>query len=224
LGPLLFLIFVQDLPDWIKNSIMMFADDTKIWRAIAKQEDAESLQQDLRRLGEWSEQWLLKFNPAKCKVMHIGHELPTKYIMKDGDGDKTIELESTVEEKDLGVTTSRDLKSHEQCVQAAKKAQSVLGMIKRHLKVIDKEDFKLLYKTYIRPHLEYCVQAWSPHLKKDIECLERIQHRATKMVRGLKRKPYDERLKILGMYTLQQRRIRGDLIETYKILTGKEHG
>lgn len=95
-------------------------------------------------------------------------------------------------------------------------------MIKRHLKVIDKEDFKLLYKTYIRPHLEYCVQAWSPHLKKDIECLERIQHRVTKMVQGLKRKPYDVRLKILGMYTLQQRRIRGDLIETYKILTGKE--
>jgi len=95
-------------------------------------------------------------------------------------------------------------------------------MIKRHFKVIDQEDFKVLYKTYFRPHLEYCVQAWSPHLKKDIECLVRIQHTATKMVRGLKRKPYDQRLKILGMCTLQQRRIRGDLIETYKILTWKE--
>ena len=71
LGPLLFLIFVQDLPDWIKNSMMMFADDTKIWTAIANADDAESLQQDLNRLGEWSEKWLLKFNPTKCKVMHI---------------------------------------------------------------------------------------------------------------------------------------------------------
>ena len=123
--------------------------------AIAKQEDAESLQQDLRRLGKWSDQWLLKFNPAKCKVMQIGHELglPTKYIMKDGD--KTIELESTAEEKDLRV----NLKSHKQCVQAAKKAQSVLGMIKKHFKVIDQEDFKVLYQTYIRPHLVYYVQA-----------------------------------------------------------------
>jgi len=67
LGPLLFLIFVQDLPDWIKNSIMMFGDDTKIWTAIANGDDAESLQQDLNRLGDWSDKWLLKFNPAKCK-------------------------------------------------------------------------------------------------------------------------------------------------------------
>ena len=122
----------------------------------------------------------------------------------------------------LGVITTRDLKSHEQCIQATKKAQSVLGMIKRHFKVIDQEDFKVLYKTYIRPHLEYCVQTWSPHLKKDIECLERIQHRATKIVQGFKveaiRRETENKL---GMYTLRQRRIRGDLIETYKILTDK---
>jgi len=77
LEPLLFLIFVQDLPDWIRNSMMMFADDTKIWTAIAIADDAESLQQDLNRLDEWSEKWLLKFNPTKCKVMHIGHDMPT---------------------------------------------------------------------------------------------------------------------------------------------------
>jgi len=68
----------------------------------------------------------------------------------------------------------------------------------------------------------YTVQAWSPHFKKDIECLERIQHRATKMIKGLKRKPDEVRLKALGLYSLQQRQLHGDLIETYKILTGKE--
>ena len=128
LGPLLFLIFVQDLPDWIKNSMMMFADDTKIRTAIENADDAESLEQDLNRLGEWSEKWLLKFKPTKCKVMHIGHDMPTKYTMKEGE--KITELEQTAEEKDLGVIVTSDLKFHQQCVQAAKKAQSVLGMVK----------------------------------------------------------------------------------------------
>jgi len=84
------------------------------------------------------------------------------------------------------------LKFHEQCVQSVKKAQSVLGIVKRHFNVIDKDDFTALYKTYIRPHLEYCIQAWSPHLNKniEIECLERIQRRAIKLVNGLKKKTY----------------------------------
>jgi len=138
------------------------------------------------------------------------------------DGSNVIELETTEKEKDLGVYITRDLKSQEQCVQSAKKAQSVLGMVKRHFKVVDKQDFNVLYKMYIRPHLEYCVQVWSPHLKKDIECLETIQRRATKLVKGLKWKSYEERLKSLGLYSLQQRRLRGDMIETLKILTGKE--
>ena len=100
LGPLLFLIFVQDLPDWIKNSMMMFTDDTKMWTDIATADDAESLQQDLNRLGEWSDKWLLRFNLAKCKMMHIGHDIPTKYTMKEEE--KITVLEQTVEEKDLG--------------------------------------------------------------------------------------------------------------------------
>ena len=103
----------------------------------------------------------MKFNPDKCKVMHIGHDLATSYIMKEVN--KTIELNSTKEEKDLGVLITRDLKFHLQSVQSVKKAQSVLGMVKRHFNVIDKDDFTALYKTYIRPHLEYCIQAWSPH-------------------------------------------------------------
>jgi len=78
LRPLLFLIFVHDLPEWVKNSMMMFADDKKIWARIQKLEDKDLLHYDLDKLVEWSKQW---FNPEKCKVMHIGHDLPGKYTM-----------------------------------------------------------------------------------------------------------------------------------------------
>ena len=152
---------------------------------------------------QWSEKWLLKFNPDICKVMRIGHDLPTRYMYATREGDMKIELESTGEVKDLGAFITKDLKCHEQHVQSAKKAQSVLGMVKRHFKKTDKDDFKALYNTYIRPHLEYCIHAWSPHLKKDIDCLERIQRRVTTLVDELKKRTYEERLKVLGIYSRQ---------------------
>ena len=111
-----------------------------------------------------------------------------------------------------------------QCVRAAAKARSVMGMVRRNFRRLDKEDFLLIliYKTYIRPHMEYCVQAWSPYLKKDIKCLEKVQRSATKMVHGLRHLSYEQRLRHLELTTLRERRIRGDLIETFKIMTGKE--
>jgi len=107
-------------------------------------------------------------------------------------------------EKDLGVYITNDLKSTEQCIQAARKAQSVLGMIKRQFKIIDKEDFGIIYKTYVRPHLEYCIQAWSPKLQKDKMLFEKVQRRATRIVKGLKKLPYETRLKKLGIYSLER--------------------
>jgi len=115
-----------------------------------------------------------------------------------------------------------DLKPSTQCVTAAAVARSVMGMVRRNCRRLDKEDFLLIYKTYIRPHVEYCVQAWSPYLKKDIECLEKVQRSATKMVHGLRHLSYEQRLRHLELTTLRERRIRGDLIETFKIITGKE--
>jgi len=98
-----------------------------------------------------------------------------------------------------------------------------MRLIKRNFKSIDVEEFNLLYKAYMRPHLEYCIQVWSPYLKKDFESLERVQRRATKPVGSLKNKPYEERLKALQLITLEKRRLRGYLIVTYKIINNKEN-
>ena len=101
-------------------------------------------------------------------------------------------------------------------------ANRILGMIKRNFDYLDRDMVLQLYKSLVRPHLEYCVQAWRPHLQKDIDLLERVQRRATKLVPKLKYKTYEERLTCLGLTSLETRRLRGDLIEVFKILKGFE--
>ena len=171
-------------------------------------------------LSSWSAKWLLKFNPVKCKLMHLRHNMDRKYHITQ-DGQKW-NVEPVQHEKDLGVLTSCDLSTSYQCTEAASKASRVLGMVRRQFKVLDKESFLIIYKGFIRPHLEYAIQAWSPYLRRDIDCLEKVQRRATKMVNGLRILPYESRLKKLKLTSLEKRRQRGDVIEVYKILMGKE--
>ena len=123
---------------------------------------------------------------------------------------------------DLGVIISTDLKPSKQCIYAAKKANMTLGMIKRHIVSRDKNTILRLYKGLVRPKLEYCIQSWSPALIKDIELLEQVQHRATKLIPEISHLSYHDRLKHLRLTTLELRRHRGDLIEAFKILKGKE--
>ena len=197
----------------------MFADDIKVWTKISSSEDSELLQRDLESLETWSDEWKLYLNPEKCKVMHIGHSYDTKYYMHEA---KTrVEVQSVVEEKDLGVCFTKDLKPAKQCIQAAARARTILGMVRRNFRRMDEKGFCLIYKTYIRPHLEFSVQAWSPYLAKDIDCLEKVQRAATKLVPHLRKLSYEERLEKLRLTSLFDRRKRGDLIETYKILNEK---
>ena len=166
--------------------------------------DTAMLQQDLDNIQRWSRKWLLKLNSTKCKVMHTGRLLGGSYHMSNlSTPGSYVDIEEEVSsEKDLGVWTTSNLGSSLQCQKAASAGMKMLGMIKRTFQFMSKELFLFLYKTYVRPHLEYCVQIWSPYLAKDMDFLERVQIHATKLGRGLAKLSYESRLKSLGLYSL----------------------
>ena len=126
---------------------------------------------------------------------------------------------TTVKEKDLGVTISAVMKVSEQCGIAATKGNQIIGSIRRNITYKGKTIIPL-YKAIVRPHLEYCVQAWIPYRKKDVDTRERILRTATKMIPELRDLSYEERLKESGLTTLETRKLRGDQIEVFKILNG----
>ena len=218
LGPVLFLIFINDLLDDVKSDGKLFADDAKVFRRIRSPTDKQILQDDLNKLLQWSEKWLLEFNQDKCKTMHIGRNNP-KYIYHMN----TTPLISTDVEKDLGVLVTSDLKVSSQVSKVASKANCVVGQIRRSFTFMDKQMFSSLYKSLVRPIMEYAVQAWSPYLEQDKLKLEKVQRRATKIVPELSELPYEERLAQLGLPSLEARRERGDLIEVFNILKGFEN-
>ena len=220
LGPLLFTLYINDIPNIVHTNLSFFADDSKIYSVIKTLEDSHQLQADLDNIQEWCQIWLLKLNLLKCKIMHIGNSSLVKaYTLCDGSG-KCIHLDEVDHEKDLGVWFTNDLKPSLHCCKAAASAMRVLSMIRRSFVNISKDLFVFLYTTYVRPKLEYCVPIWSPYFVKDIDVLEKVQKRATKLIKGYEKLPYDQRLKSLGIYTLFCRRQRGDLIEVFKILNG----
>ena len=119
----------------------------------------------------------------------------------------------------IGVRITRDLNASAQCAYVCTRANRVVGMISRTVVYRSPDILTRLYKSLVRPHLKYCVWVWSPHYVKYRERLEKVQHRFTRMVPGLKGLKYEERLKRLNLLTLEERRNRSELIELFKIFT-----
>ena len=217
LGPILFLIYINDLPETINSFVKIFADDTKIYQNVDKQEERYLLQADIEKANEWANKWQLPFNKSKCKIMHIGKQNPL-HSYTIGTNNEKVNVEIVEEEKDLGIVFDKDLSFKNHMNMVITKSNKMLGIIKRGFQSLDSSNFIPLYKSLVRSHLEYGNTVWRPYKREDIIRLEKVQRRATKCVTGIEHLEYVDRLKILKLPTLEFRRDRGDMLQTYKIL------
>ena len=214
LGPLLFILYINDLPAQIDTKVALFADDLKIW---GPSDDSDSLQRNLNAISNWVANNGMTLNPDKCRVIPIKTKIANNYLLNK------ISIPTSYEERDLGSVINSNLSSSANCEQMALKANRALNLLLRSLGRFQKGSFNKLYTSYVRAHLELNIQALPPNLLKDSRTLERVQRRATKRVKGLTTKSYSDRLKELNLFSLAFRRIRGDMILTHRILNDPSH-
>ena len=221
LGPLLFLIYINDMPDVVKHSkLKLFADDSLLYRKQTKQQDQLLLQQDLDALQRWEKTWQMEFNPSKCNTIHI---LPskTKTPIQSTYHLHGQTLDTTKESKYLGVTITDNLTWTNHIKNVAAKGSRTVGFLRRNFKDCTTKVKAATYTTMVRPTLEYASTVWDPHEEQDKKLLENVQRRAARYAFNnyFERTPgtVTKFLNTLGWTTLEERREKNRLTMLYKI-------
>ncbi|MCG7878314.1 MAG: reverse transcriptase family protein, partial [Candidatus Thiodiazotropha endolucinida] len=219
LGPILFLIYINDLPDRTRSKVRLFADDTAIYLAVSSLQDAQVLQKDLDCLHEWELQWDMEFNPSKCVVIHVTRArtpFPSEYLLHGQI------LESVEGSKYLGVEISSNLSFSNHIQKTCTTASRSLGFIKRNIRTKSPAIREMAYKTLVRPLVEYSSSVWSPYTQNNIYKIEMIQRRAARWTLDnyYRQASVTDMLDHLGWRTLEQRRNDSRLCLFYKIVHG----
>ena len=182
LGPLLFLIYINDIVRNIDCTIRLFADDCIVYKEINSITDCKVLQNDLNKLQDWQQTWLMKFNVEKCNVIRITNRKSNKIIHRYSMNGNVLSETNTCTY--LGITIEANLKWHAHSANAIHKANNVLGLLRRNIGSCSSETKTLAYNTLVRPCLEYATAAWDPHLKTHIDGIEMVQRRAARFVKS----------------------------------------
>ncbi|XP_039563240.1 triadin isoform X6 [Passer montanus] len=215
LGLVLFNIFIGDMDSGFQCTLSEFTDDTQMCDVVNTLEGSNNTQRDLVRFERWAQVILMKFNNAKCEVLHLVWDSPKNNFRLGREWKET-----SAGEKDLGLLVYERLDMTQQCVLEVKKAVCILGCIKSSVASTSKELILSLYSALVRPQLEYCVQDWEPEHKKDVDMLEQVQKGVIKLSTGLEHISYEDRLREMRQFSLEKRRLRGYLITVFQYLQG----
>jgi len=221
LGPALFLVYINDLPEYTKHSkVRLFADDCILYKPVSKILDCQKLQEDLAGLERWEKDWLMRFNVSKCSIMSISNKKPPSLNFSYKLHGQTMERET--DSKYLGITLESDLKWHQHIRSICNKANRTLGVLRRNLRINSRDVKERAYFSLVRPQIEYSNTVWDPHQKQDINELDKVQRRAARYVtnRFHNRSSVNSMLDELGWESLKSRRIKSKMCMAYKAFNG----
>lgn len=221
IGPLLFLLYINDIGDVNLDGVVfkLFADDVKLYCKVDNDANVVSdLSSALANIKEWADLWQLSISVEKCAVLAVGKNNPKREYHVDGEV-----LEKVTSFRDLGICMTSTLSMSQHSSNIANKAKCRMGVMFRAFASKNPKILCRAYTTYIRPLLENCTSVWSPHMVKDVACIEHVQEHFTRRV--FKRcnwqiLDYKERCVKLNIESLELRRARFDLVMVYKIING----